>query len=286
MAIDPLTRRATEIVGGRQSRPNLPVDGCPFCPGGLEAPEDYDVRWFTNRFPPLPEDRCELVLYTSDHHADLWSLGHAAVRRVVDLWAERTAALGARDDVGYVLVFENRGPEVGATITHPHGQIYALTEVPPEPLRELVDGVLIVADHMTDDTGRDLVVSRAGDWVAWSPAASSWPFELLVAPRTAVGALDDPGCDRDGLATVLIDVLARLDQLFASPMPYMMWMHQRPTDGAEWAGARLHVHIAPRNRSAGTPRFVAAAEVGSGMYFNPVPPADAAALLRDLAGHG
>ena len=138
LRLDPLTRRPTVIVGSRQGRPNLPAAGCPFCPGGLEAPEPYDVRWFPNRWPAMPDGRCEMVLYTPDHDAEFWTLGRAGARKVVDLWAERTAALGARDDVDYVLVFENRGPEVGATIPHPHGQIYAYPEVPPEPLRELL----------------------------------------------------------------------------------------------------------------------------------------------------
>ena len=130
----------TYIVGSRQKRPNLPSLGCPFCPGGLEAPEPYDVRWFVNRWPAMPDDRCEVVLYTSEHDATFWSLGAVGARRVVDLWAERSAVLGAREDIAYVLVFENRGAEVGATITHPHGQIYAFDSVPPQPLRELRRG--------------------------------------------------------------------------------------------------------------------------------------------------
>ncbi len=277
--IDELTRRPSVIVGSRQKRPNLPSGQCPFCPGGLEAPEDYDVRWFVNRWPAMPDDRCEMVLYTPDHDAEFWTLGHAGARRVVDLWAERTAALGERDDVGYVLVFENRGPEVGATIAHPHGQIYAYADVPPEPLRELVDGVLD-PEGLSDE----LVVATAGAWTAWVPAAAVWPYELRLTDAPGVGALTDTACDRDGLAHLLVDVLARLDQLFDAPMPYMMWFHQRPTDGAEWPGARLHLHICPLYRAPSVQRFVASAELGGGMCFNPVDPADAAAALRACAG--
>ncbi len=277
--IDELTRRPAVIVGSRQKRPNLPSGQCPFCPGGLEAPEPYDVFWFPNRWPAMPDDRCEMVLYTSDHDAEFWSLGLAGARRVVDLWAERTARLGARDDVDYVLVFENRGPEVGATIAHPHGQIYAYDSVPPEPLRELVDGVLDV-EHLPEE----LVVARHGSWTAWVPHAAVWPYELRLADAPGVGALSDDTCDRDGLAATLIDVLARLDQLFDAPMPYMMWFHQRPTDGGDWPGARLHLHICPLYRAPGVQRFVASAELGGGMSFNPVDPADAAAALRALPG--
>ena len=98
--------------------------------------EQYDVRWFPNRWPAMPDGRCEVILYTPDHDATFWSLGPEAVRKVVDLWAERSERLGAREDISYVLVFENRGAEVGATITHPHGQIYAFDFVPEAPLRE------------------------------------------------------------------------------------------------------------------------------------------------------
>src|SRR4051794_12220888 len=116
--VDPYLGTVVHVVGTRQARPNLPSSGCPFDVGGLEAPEPYDVRWFPNRWPAMPGDRCEVVLYTPDHDATMWSLGAARVRKVIDLWAERTTALGARDDVDFVLVFENRGAEVGATIAH------------------------------------------------------------------------------------------------------------------------------------------------------------------------
>ena len=279
LRVDRLTRRPTVIVGSRQARPNLPSTGCPFCVGGLEAPEPYDVRWFPNRWPAMPDDRCEMVLYTPDHDAEFWALGVDGARRVVDLWADRTAALGSRDDVDYVLVFENRGTEVGATIPHPHGQIYAYAEVPPEPLRELVDGVL-----RPDRVDETLVVCRHGDWLAWVPDAASWPYELRLAPTSEVPDLVDPTCDRDGLAAVLVDALARLDQLFDEQMPYMLWIHQRPTDGGDWPGARVHLHIAPLHRARGVQRYVAGAEQGGGLFFNPVLPEDAAAQLRALPG--
>ena len=276
---DHLTGATTVVVGSRQGRPNLPADGCPFCVGGLEAPEPYEVRAFPNRWPALGDGRCEVVLYTPDHHQTFWGLGVDGARRVVELWAERTRVLGGRDDVDYVLVFENRGPEVGATIAHPHGQIYAYDRVPPTPLRALLDGVL-----RPDAVAENLVVGRAGRWVAWVPEAATWPYEVRIAPVDPVGALSDPGCDLDGFARILVDVLARLDQRFDSPMPYMLWIHQRPTDGGEWPDARVCVFVTPFLRAPGTPRFVAAAELGGGIFFNPVVPEAAAAELRELPG--
>ena len=277
--IDPMTGATTVVVASRQGRPNLPAQDCPFCVGGLEAPEPYEVRWVPNRWPALGDGRCEIVLYTPDHDQTFAGLGVVGARRVIDMWAQRTAELGARDDVDYVLIFENRGPEVGATVTHPHGQIYAYERIPPVPLRALHEGTLnpgAVPD--------DLVVARCGQWLAWVPAAAIWPYELRIAPLDDVPDLVDGRCDRDGLAAVLIDVLARLDQRFEEPMPYMLWIHQRPTDGRDWPGARLSVTIAPLLRAPGTQRYVAAAELGGGVYFNPVDPAQAAAALRALPG--
>lgn len=278
LRVDPVTGGLTVVVGSRQGRPNLP-DGCPFCVGGLEAPDPYEVRWFPNRWPALEGGRCEVVLYTSDHEQSFAGLGVARARAVVDLWAERTAALGARDDVDYVLIFENRGAAVGATLTHPHGQIYAFDRIPPVPLRALTEGSLRPAD-----VPAELTVARHGDWLAWVPAAACWPYELRVAPLGVVPDLADGRCDRDGLAAVLVDVLARLDQRFDEPMPYMLWIHQRPTDGGDWPAARMWVTIAPLLRAPGVQRFVAAVELGSGIHFNPVEPTEAAAALRALPG--
>ncbi|MEY3266581.1 MAG: galactose-phosphate uridylyltransferase, partial [Actinomycetota bacterium] len=111
------------IVADRQSRPNLPVSDCPFCLGGLEAPVQYDVRAFANRWPALDPGYCEVVLYTPHHEDTFASLGDIGARAVVDLWAQRTAALQEMPKGEYVIVFENRGAEIGATISHPHGQI-------------------------------------------------------------------------------------------------------------------------------------------------------------------
>lgn len=302
LRFDPLTREWVMIVGDRQQRPNLPEDGCPFCIGGLEAPEPYHVRAFTNRWPALlPGDAItlavgeagaaptvpargasEVVLYTPDHDASLGTLSAAGIRAVVDLWAERTTALLARPEIEYVLVFENRGRDVGATIDHPHGQIYAFGFVPPVPRRELE----VAATHgcplctlVPEEAGDGArVVHEGAGWLAWVPAANPWPYGTVLAPRTHVAglaALDDTG--RDGLAAALEDVLTRYDRLFERPFPYMLWVHQQPDD----EHAHLHVHLAPPRRTAETLRYVAAAEVGSGTYSNPVVPEAAAQALRD-----
>jgi UDPglucose--hexose-1-phosphate uridylyltransferase len=278
--VDPLTGEMVQVVVSRQARPNLPTADCPFCPGGIEAPEDYQVRAFANRWPALPGGACEVVLYSPDHHATFATLGADQARAVVDLWAERSADLGGRADIDYVLVFENRGAEVGATISHPHGQIYGYDLVPAGPRREL--------EHGDSDAGLgaaapgDRLVSALGSWRAWVPAAAAWPYALVLAPETRVPDLPSlPRGSRDDLAALLVDLVGRLDRLFDAPMPYMLWFHQRPFDGGAWPAAWVHAHIAPLLRSPGTARFVAAGELGGGMMINPVDPIDAARALRD-----
>jgi len=114
------------------------------------------------------------------------------------------------------------------------------------------------------------------------PDAPIFPYALTLIPEAAVPdlpSLDDSG--RHGLAALLVDVLERLDRLFGEPIPYMLWIHQRPFDGGHWPAARLHVEIVSPWRSAGVPRFIAAGELGSGVFYNPVRPEDAAEALRD-----
>jgi UDPglucose--hexose-1-phosphate uridylyltransferase len=265
----------TYVVDSRQDRPNLPSVACPFCPGGLEAPEPYEVRWFRNRWPALPGDRCEVILYTPQHDATFWSLGAEGAKRVVDLWAERSAELGARDDVAYVLVFENRGAAVGATIPHPHGQIYGFDTVPELPRRELERGEQL-------GTAGSRLVAETDGWQAFVPEAPMFPYALRLVPDAHVPdlpSLEDSG--RVALAELLVDVLARLDRLFDTETPYMLWIHQRPFDGGDWPQARLHVEIVTPWRARDVMRYVAAGELGSGVYFDPVDPEAAAQALRD-----
>lgn len=276
--VDPLSGATVVVDPARQARPNLP-DGCPFCPGGIEAPGPYATRSFPNRWPSIPDGRVEVLLYTPHHDATLWGLGVDGIRAVLDLWAERTVALGARPDVDYVLVFENRGAAVGATIPHPHGQVYAYPFVPDVPRRELAVGDC----PLCRPPAPALVVSAAGGWRAWVPDAAAWPYELRVAPEAHVPDLPAAQPSFAGLAEVLVDALARLDGLFGEPMPLMLWWHQRPSDGGDWPAAHVHLHVAPALRGPGTLRYVAGAELGSGVFVNPVEPADAAARLRAVS---
>lgn len=275
LRVDPLLGTRVHVVGSRQARPNLPSGRCPFCVGGLEAPEPYVVRWIPNRWPALNDDRCEVVLYSSQHDATLWSLGSADALRVVDLWAARTQELGARDDVDYVLIFENRGAEVGATISHPHGQIYAYDHVPPRQYRRLSAGWA-----PDQDPGDRTIVERDG-WRAWVPYAPIFPLAVEVAPLERVPDLTSlDHSSRQAFAGILVDVLARIDRAYQAAVPYMMWLNQRPTVGEGFGNSWFNVEIVSPWRATGVLRYIAAAELASDEYFNPVVPEDLAELLR------
>jgi UDPglucose--hexose-1-phosphate uridylyltransferase len=315
LRFDELTGQWVNIVGHRQARPNLPESSCPFCVGGLEAPEPYDVRWFANRWPALapgpPIDLAaaraagtacvpatgasEVVLFSPEHDQSLATLPRAQLRRVVDVWAERTESLLERPEIAYVLVFENRGREVGATIDHPHGQIYAYPFVPPAPARETEvargRGACALCQEVASELADGVrVVAQAGDWVAWVPYASEYAYGLRLAPRRHVGglpALDDNG--RDDLGRLLADALQRYDRLWADRhpgwlFPYLLWFHQAPAARSSPVGDHqwhLHAHVAPPLRAPGVPRYVASGELGSGTLSNTVVPEEAAAALRN-----
>lgn len=280
LRIDPLTGAYVVVTPWRQHRPNLPDGICPFCPGGLEAPEPYDVRYIKNRWPALPDQRHEVILHSPDHDTSFPAMGEAGAARVIELWSARTAVLGARDDVDYVFVFENRGRAIGSTIDHPHSQIMGLSVIPPIPDAELSAG----ACHLCKGTDDTLIVTRRPGWQASVPAAPSWPYEMLISPHDHVPDLPSAGQQlRAGLSAILVDSLTRVERLLGHGIPYMLWIHQRPTTGGDWPAAHLHLHLAPVLRAPGVKRHLAAAELGAGIFFDPVDPHEAAARLRSPA---
>jgi len=274
--IDPHSGARVHIVAARQHRPNLPSLDCPFCVGGLESPEPYEVKSFANRWPALETGACEVVLYSSQHDATISSLGSSGIRKVIDLWAERTTQLQQQSDVDFVLIFENRGAEVGATISHPHGQIYAFDHVPRrqhsiletqwKPEKQPADRLVINSDHFS----------------TYAQYAAIHPVSLVVAPHKQIsllGQLND--ALRDDLASVLHKTFVALDQLFDAPLPYMMWITQASAK-TQYENVWLHIEIVSPWRAKGVQRFIAAAEVSTEEYFNPVDPADIAQRLRNL----
>ena len=274
--LDPHSGARVHIVAVRQNRPNLPSSECPFCVGGLESPEPYDVKSFANRWPALETGACEVVLYSSQHDATFASLGSSGIRNVIDLWAERTTQLQQQNDVDYVLIFENRGAEVGATISHPHGQIYAFDHVPRR------QHSILQSQWKPDLQPADRLVINGDHFVAYAQYAAIHPVSLVVAPHQQVSLLSQLSEElRDELASILHKTFVALDQLFDAPLPYMMWITQAPAK-TQYENAWLNIEIVSPWRAKGVQRYIAAAEVSTEEYFNPVDPADIAQRLRTL----
>ena len=313
------------IAGHRQNRVLLPPkDECPLCAHGVgtapsEIPEDdYQVVVFENRFPsyssvsagralPDPDGllvtrpahgRCEVVCFTSDHDSAFKHLPLQRVRAVIDTWADRTTVLGARPEVEHVFCFENRGPEIGVSLHHPHGQIYAYPYL-PQRTQVLLDraeehlaatGRLLGADLLAAERadGSRVVVSGT-HWTAYVPFASRWPLEVHLAPHRDVpdlAALDDD--ERDELAVVYRDLLRRVDRFHVaadgSPvaMPYMSTWQQAPSKRGRDA-SRLHLQLMSVLRAPGKLKYLAGSESGVGGWINDVPPERTAARLREVA---
>ncbi len=273
---DPSTGARVHIVAARQSRPNLPATDCPFCVGGIESPEPYDVKSFANRWPALEIGACEVVLYSSEHDATMASLGAFGIRKVIDLWSDRTTYLHQQQNIDFVLIFENRGAEVGATISHPHGQIYAFDHVPRRQQS------ILQSKWRPDLLTEDRSVLRSTHFSAYAQYAAIHPISLVIAPNQKVSLLSELNEEmRNDLATTLHRTFVALDQLFDAPLPYMMWITQAAAK-THHDDVWLHFEIVSPWRAKGVQRFVAAAEISTEEYFNPVDPAEIAQRLRSL----
>lgn len=293
-----------------------PAEFCPICPtkpGAFptEIPvPDFDIAVFQNKFPSLrPEPsppevagtplypvreakgECEVVVYTPEHQGSLATVSEAKMRHLVEVWADRFLELGSRDYVQYVFIFENRGEAVGVTLHHPHGQIYAYPYIPPILERELAQA----AEHRCR-TGHclfcDIIVAEQGDGrrilledshvVAFVPFFARFPYEVHVLPKRHVGCLPDLADDeRQSLARAIQTVVRRYDALFDAPMPYMMAMHQRPTDGQEYPHYHCHVEFLPLSRAANKLKYLAGSESGAGAFITDMSAEQQASNLRD-----
>ncbi|SCL19405.1 UDPglucose--hexose-1-phosphate uridylyltransferase [Micromonospora nigra] len=315
LRLDPLTDEWVAVAAHRQTRTFLPpADQCPLCPssGGrrseIPAP-DYDVAVFENRFPSLSgrvaeepaeitpftparpgRGRCEVVCFTDDHNASFASLPPRRVRTVLDALADRTAVLGELPGVEQVFCFENRGVEIGVTLHHPHGQIYAYPFVTPRTRALLAaarrhadrtGGRNLYADVLAAErtTGHRVVAANA-HWTAYVPAAARWPFEVHVAPHRPVPdipALDDD--ERDAFGPLYLDLLRRFDGLFDLPMPYIAAWHQAPVRVDRELG-HLHLQLFSTRRARDKLKYLAGSESGMGVFINDIAPERAAELLR------
>jgi len=312
---DPLTDTWIAISPARNTRPHTasgPDEGtsagaCPLCPGGPEVPFPFEAAVFENRWPsfvrepaPSPDasnpwfapslGACEVVVYTSDHEGSLATLSPVELARVLAIWEDRTAAAWSDPRMEFVLTFENRGEAVGATIGHPHGQIYAFGSLPPlierrvaalQRHREVAGTCLTCTVVQRDAAAPERTIERSTRWQVAVPFAPRWPYEVHVrATRHGARRLTDlDRAERAELSGLLRRAVARYDRLYGFELPYMMAVIEAP---AEAPDHHLAVEFWPPHRSAVRMKVRASVETGTGTFINDTVPEQSAATLRAI----
>jgi UDPglucose--hexose-1-phosphate uridylyltransferase len=314
LRFDRTTGQWVIIAALRQDRTyKPPPDQCPLCPGptGLtsEVPaHDYDVVVFENRFPSLSgtgeltsvpdgfesvpaHGRCEVICFSADHTGSFAELEAPHARLVVDAWRHRTADLLATPGIEQVFCFENRGEEIGVTLTHPHGQIYGYPYLTPRTAVMLQQageyrkqhGGNLFADLLAREvTDGSRVVARTEQFTAFVPFAARWPVEVHIYPNRFVRNLVDlDAAELDEFAKIYLDILRRFDRIYSGPLPYMSALHQFADTEAQRDGY-FHVELMSIRRSAVALKYLAASESAMDAFISDVTPESVAERLREL----
>ena len=234
--------------------------------------------------------RCEVVVFSSEHNGSFAELGTARARTVIDAWAHRTAELSALPGIEQVFMFENRGEEIGVTMNHPHGQIYAYPYVTPhtaitsaraqQHLR--ASGRALMGDVLAfERESGERMVLESEHFSAFVPFAARWPIEVHIVPHRQVGSLDElDEVERDDLARTYPEVLRRIDGLYPTPTPYIAAWHQAPVNSEDRDAEWLHLEITSPRRAEAKLKFLAGSEAAMGAFVGDVSAEETAARLR------
>jgi UDPglucose--hexose-1-phosphate uridylyltransferase len=274
-----------------------------------ELPQgNWDIAVFDNRFPSLSLSardapmlvvdtapgigKCEVIVFTQDRQSALGRLSLPHIELLLRVWAERTSELGSLAEVQYVLPFENRGAEVGVTLHHPHGQLYAYPQVPPVPARMQrvacdyfdVHGRGVLQDHIQQELAAAQRLLYSGSHaVAFVPACARYPYEVWVAPIEPVATfMDLSDAQRSDLARALKTVLLKYDALWQRSFPYLMAWYQAPSDGAPHPESHLHAEFYPPYRTRDRLKYLAGTELAGGWFAMDALPEDKARELQQV----
>jgi len=318
LRLDPLVNEWVAMAAHRQGRVFLPPkELCPLCPTSgdnlTEVPEsDFEVVVFDNKSPSLrppigdwalpdmagPDTdtgsaagKCEVICFTADHGQAFKDLSTERIRVLLEAWMDRTRELSQEKFIQHITPFENRGEEVGVTLAHPHGQIYAYSYIPPK-----VSRMLDVAKKHKERTGKVLfdeivareikdeerIVAENKHWVAYVPYAARYSFEIHVAPKVSVADLSELSREvADAYPAIAKEVLQRLDGVFNIPMAYIAAWHQAPVrEGRDLL--RLHWQITSVRRAPGKLKYLAGSESSMGAFIMDLRPEQSAAQLREV----
>jgi UDPglucose--hexose-1-phosphate uridylyltransferase len=290
------------------------VETCYFCPrnvrvSGARNPDYQSVFVFDNDHPCVGVDApqqlepapgiyrnapatgvARVVCYTPKHNATLAELPADDIAALLDAWREQYIELGSRPEIRHVLIFENKGEVVGVSNPHPHGQIYATNFVfktieneaaasrryYDEHRRVLFQDVL--RSEFTD--GRRILFENASS-VVFLPYFARYAYECYVAPKeTHTSLATMTAGERRDLADSLKSLLVRYDNLWQMAFPYVLTLHQAPTDGADYSGFHFHIECHPPLRKPNLLKYLAGPEIGGGNFLSDTrPEAKAAELL-------
>lgn len=309
---NPLLRDWTIVASNRQHRPHMPADYCPFCPGSGKVPDDYDVLKYDNDFPALraepPEPdpvatklyrtapaygRCEVILYSPDHTKTLPELSVEHIGKLIDLWTERFEELSRDPKHEYVMIFENRGEEVGVTMPHPHGQIYAYSKMPLKIRTELdackahyeENGTCLLCDMNREEKEfEQRVIIENDHFICYLPFFTDYPYGVFIVSKEHKTALPDfTAEERIALADILKQTTGTMDELFDRLFPYMMVLHQRPVHYDEAVESYYHFHIEfyPPLRARDRIKYYASSEMGAWAATNPLCVEETAVHMRE-----
>ena len=312
---DPLTGEWISIATARQNRAFLPPDDldplAPATPGHLtEIPDMYDVAVFENKSPsfgpvlraPGSADmdaadegiglgrsrpaygRCEVVCFGPQRTGSWADLSVSRARTVVEAWADRTAFLSGLPGVEQVYVFENRGREIGVTLHHPHGQIYAYPYITPRTQRLLASidsyGPDLMADILAFEQKSDRVLINGEHWTVFVPFAARWPIEVHMLPHRHVpdfaATTDD---ERHEIAVLYRTIVRAIDLLYDTPTPYIAAWHQAPVRACR-DQVRLMLQVTSPRRAADKLKYLAGSETGMGAFIGDIAPEASAERIR------
>ncbi|ODN30304.1 galactose-1-phosphate uridylyltransferase [Fervidobacterium thailandense] len=294
-----------------QQRPTNPTNECPLCVGGAEFSEPYDLCSFDNRFPSLRVDapevyyedeiyakeralgKCEVVVYTVEHESAMSLMPVHQIEKLIKMWADRYLELSKLPFVKYVFIFENRGAQVGATLPHPHGQLYAFPFIPKRIEAKLTALTRYFDEHhscaLCDVIERELkhgerIVHENEAFIAVVPFYARWPYEVHVYPKRHVGSIVElNNKERYLLSKVLKVVTMKYDLLFQQAFPYMMMLFQAPVNDVRYQHAfHFHVEFNPVKRDKDKIKWMASVETGTWAFINPKIPEEAARELRSV----
>ncbi|MCL1866880.1 MAG: galactose-1-phosphate uridylyltransferase [Oscillospiraceae bacterium] len=308
---DPISAEWVMVASHRQERPQMPKDWCPFCAGSGKVPDSgYDVFRYPNDFPalsmapPAPDSvatdlfrtspaygKCEVILYSDDHNATLGDLDDAHVHKLAELWQSTFAELSEHEKVKYVFMFENRGEQVGVTMPHPHGQVYAYPYIPSKIERETQSAREYFAQNKRSLFGDLLneekrvkvrIIAENEHFTVYVPFYAKTAYAVHVTANREVADLSGMTVDEiKSLGVTLRDCARMYDSLYGFAFPYMMCMHNAPVDGGDYSGIfRFHVEFISLLRSRDKQQFFASSESGAGAFCNPTCPEEKAEELR------